>query len=421
MGKLNDLLLSQWNYTKNTISPKEVTSGSGQRVWWRCDKGHEWQAAICDRSNYNTKCPYCTNRKICNENCLATQYPHLIDEWHVNRNGDKSPFNTFPGSIKKVWWKCKHGHEWEISPNARTSGNSCPYCSGHKVCFETCLANTHPKLALQWHPKNILTPHDVSHGSNIAVWWVCEKGHEWEISPNTRTSGNNCPYCSGHKVCFETCLATTHQLLASQWHKTKNSLDPSQITAGSNKKVWWICKLGHEWESAISNRTSGRNCPYCSNKKVNEENCLATTHKELVCQRWDFSKNEISPYLVTRGCTKKAWWKCQNNHNYYMAIKNASNGNECPLCKNLKKQKHLLAIVKKILPQYDTEWNYKHPKLRFSKSNRPMELDIFLPEINLAFEYQGKQHFLPIKEWGGKKNIRNYQIARPRKTDSLQK
>jgi len=37
--------------------------------------------------------------------------------------------------------------------------------------------------------------------------------------------------------------------------------------------------------------------------------------------------------------------------------------------------------------------NYKHPKLVYADSGREMELDIFIPALNLAFEYQGEQHY----------------------------
>ena len=33
--------------------------------------------------------------------------------------------------------------------------------------------------------------------------------------------------------------------LAKEWHPTKNgSLEPTDLTLGSNKKVWWVCAKG---------------------------------------------------------------------------------------------------------------------------------------------------------------------------------
>ena len=33
--------------------------------------------------------------------------------------------------------------------------------------------------------------------------------------------------------------------------------------------------------------------------------------------------------------------------------------------------------------------------------------DIWVPDINLAIDYDGKQHFGPVKAWGGKRNFKN--------------
>lgn len=55
-------LAKQWHLTKNgTLTPYDVTCGSGKKVWWQCSKGHEWQAAIYSRSNGNG-CPICARR-----------------------------------------------------------------------------------------------------------------------------------------------------------------------------------------------------------------------------------------------------------------------------------------------------------------------------------------------------------------------
>ena len=55
----------------------------------------------------------------------------------------------------------------------------------------------HPELAKQWHPtKNgKLKPYDVTPGSGKKVWWICEKGHEWEAVIANRTGdGRGCPH-----------------------------------------------------------------------------------------------------------------------------------------------------------------------------------------------------------------------------------
>lgn len=75
-------------------------------------------------------------------------------------------------------------------------------------------------------------------------------------------------------------LSITHPQLAVQWHQTKNSnLTPDQVTAGSGKKVWWICPKSpdHEWHTSIANRARlGRGCPYCAGKKASVTNSLAS-------------------------------------------------------------------------------------------------------------------------------------------------
>ena len=47
----NPTLAKEWDYDRNTSSPSDVTVASGKKVWWRCSKGHEWEATISKRSN----------------------------------------------------------------------------------------------------------------------------------------------------------------------------------------------------------------------------------------------------------------------------------------------------------------------------------------------------------------------------------
>eukprot|EP01027_Heterolobosea_sp_BB2_P007908 GEZU01011746.1.p1 GENE.GEZU01011746.1~~GEZU01011746.1.p1 ORF type:complete len:126 (+),score=24.95 GEZU01011746.1:200-577(+) len=44
--------------------------------------------------------------------------------------------------------------------------------------------------------------------------------------------------------------------------------------------------------------------------------------------------------------------------------------------------------------------DYLHPELTFSGSAQPMQLDVFVPSLSLAFEFQGQQHFADVHVFG---------------------
>jgi hypothetical protein len=78
---------------------------------------------------------------------------------------------------------------------------------------------------------------------------------------------------------------TTHPDLAAQWNYSKNNgLEPDQVTAGSEKRVWWICSKGHEWQAKIRSRSArAQGCPYCSGRyAIKGENDLATLRPDLI-------------------------------------------------------------------------------------------------------------------------------------------
>jgi len=272
----NPELSKQWHPTKNgDLTPNNVTMGSNKKVWWKCEKGHIWETKINNRTQ-GSGCPYCSGQRVCDDNSLQALNPELSKQWHPTKNGDLTPNNFTMNSSKKVWWKCKKGHEWEAAINNRNWGTGCPYCYGRLAHEDSCLQILNPELSKQWHPtKNgDLTPNDVTTGSRKKVWWKCKKGHEWEAAIVSRNGsgsgrgGSGCPFCLNKRVCKDNCLHTLNPKLSKQWHTIKNrELTPKDVVAGSVKKVWWKCEKGHEWEAQVNNRTNGRGCPYCCNKE----------------------------------------------------------------------------------------------------------------------------------------------------------
>ena len=122
-------LLEQWDAQRNLpLTPDLVTYGSKRKVWWRCERGHAWKAAVKSRVA-GSGCPVCANRKILlNENDLATEFPEIAAQWHPEKDGILTPQQVTPCSNRKIWWKCELGHSYQAVIGARTmSGNGCPY------------------------------------------------------------------------------------------------------------------------------------------------------------------------------------------------------------------------------------------------------------------------------------------------------
>ena len=386
---LNPDLAKEWNYEKNgNLKPEDVNCGSGKKVWWKLPydvpddypiehlRGRhfdfEWEAIIGNR-NKGIGCPYLTGNAVWKGfNDLETLNSQLAKEWHPTKNGNLNPTDVTIGSNKKVWWLLSYDDletgkhfdfEWQDTVNNRNNGYGCPYLSGKAAWpgFND-LQTVNPELAAQWHPiKNgNLKPTDVTIGSNRKIWWLLPYddiktgkhfNFEWQDTITNRIHGYACPYLSGHAVWkgFND-LQTTNPELAKQWHPTKNSnLKPTDVTAGSDKKVWWLLPyddirtgkhFDFEWQAKVNNRVNGRMCPYLSGKAVwLGFNDLQTANPELAKQ-WHPTKNgNLNPTDVTNGSNKKVWWLLSYDDletgkhfdfEWQDTVNNRNNGYGCP-------------------------------------------------------------------------------------------
>lgn len=200
-------IANEWNYKRNkNIGPTDVVAGSNKMIWWKCEHDHEWKATVNSRVFKDTNCPTCLNKQVLEGyNDLKTTHPKVVNEWNYEKNKSVGPAEVVAGSHRKVWWKCKHGHEWKSGINDRTLKKAdCPYCTNRKFLEGyNDLASNYPELLKEWdYEKNgDLTPTKVMYGSGGKVWWKCEHGHSWKaMIANRSTGGTSCPLCCGNKM-----------------------------------------------------------------------------------------------------------------------------------------------------------------------------------------------------------------------------
>ena len=422
----NAQLMAEWNWEKNNelkFDPKILTVGSEKKAWWKCSKGHKWQATIANR-NKGQGCPFCSGRyAVKGVNDLQTVNPTLATEWNYEKNNGLTPTDVLLNSNKTVWWKCGNGHEWQATIAHRNRGRGCPYCSGrYAVKGKNDLQTINPTLANEWnHEKNNgLSPMEVMPNSNKKVWWKCKKGHEWQATINNRSNGNSCPICNSERGTsfpeyaivfylkrygldvmhvyrnkgYELDIYIPSKNIAIEydgyyWHKNKvkKDLEKNLKCKKDGIKLYRIREglpplndssidysiqknqedLSQALEKILSQITNTNIVIDLKRDAINIENLREYKEKEnsllfsnsVLASEWNYEKNgDLRPEHFLANSNKTVWWKCNNGHEWQAKIADRTKGNGCPYCSSNKLLKGYNDL-QTVNPVLANEWNHE--------------------------------------------------------------
>ncbi len=420
---LNPALVNEWNFEKNgSLNPESFTASSHKMIWWKCNRGHEWQSTIANRNNGNG-CPYCSSRKVLKGyNDLQTINPSLAEEWNYEKNNELTPADVLPNSNKKVWWKCSKGHEWQAAIAHRNKGEGCPICHSER---HTSLPEY--MLVYYFNKYGVATVHSYrGKGYELDVYIPSKKvaieydGYYWHKNSTKKDLEKNIK-CKKDKIKLyriregllplnsssidyivqrdkkdlekvikeivseiigteidvdltrdaivienlreytekDISLLSTNPEIAAEWNYDKNGkMKPEGFFANSNKKVWWKCSKGHEWQARIADRSKGKGCPFCAGKYIIQgENDLQTTNP-ILADDWNYEKNNgLTPLDVMPNSVQKVWWKCSKGHEWQARIDSRNKGSGCPFCSGRYVAKGETDL-QTVNPSLANEWNY---------------------------------------------------------------
>ncbi len=361
-----DIFDELYHKKNKDIDFHQVYENSGLKVYWQCkqNKKHIWEQTIRARTISGYGCPYCSGRRILPEESFGSQYPEIVTELHPFRKADFDPFKYSSTSAKQVWFKCSEGHEWKEQITYRVKRKY-----GCKECERSArsLSSRFPEIAEEWHPtKNApLKPDDITISSKKKIWWKCKKNpsHVWQVSVGTRVfSKSKCPKCTKVVKPYSLPqLTVKYPELAKQWHPKKNgNLTPSEISAGSSKKVWWICPKdqSHEWSATVSNRTKGRGCPFCAKIATDPTNSLSSRFPNIAKQLHPTKNYNLTAENLSYGSGRKVWWQCLDNpsHQWEAAVHNRtqSQNDKCPICSSQYSKANSLQAMH---PEIAAQWH----------------------------------------------------------------
>ena len=150
-----------------------------------------------------------------------------------------------------------------------------------------------------------------------------------------------------------------HPEVASQW-SPRNEYTLEEVSRGSDRRPWWRCSVGHEWQTTVLSRVALRTgCPFCSGRRVTPETSLRTRRPDLAAE-WDYATNPGTPDDVTWRSPKSVAWTCGFGHKWAAPVANRSNaGTGCPFCAG--KMPTPTNCLEALYPEIARDWHESNP------------------------------------------------------------
>jgi len=226
--------------------------------------------------------------------------------------------------------------------------------------------------------------------SSEKVCIICpDHGEFWQIA-NCHLQGQNCPKCSA--INRINSLKCSQEELISRFRKIHGNLyeyDFSNYTTINGYLDIKCLKHNYWFKQKTSHHLSGHGCPICfSGKKMTTEEFIIKA-REVHGNTYDYSK------VVYNGKDIPVEIICPSHGSFWQKPHNHISGCGCPNCKPLKTQQKIYEFLCKSFPNVDWKWECSPEWLK------PQRFDIYSYKHNLAIEYNGKQHYVPLKCFGG--------------------
>ena len=290
---------------------------------------------------------------------------------------------------RKIIYKCKKhidkGEQNAEVANMRKSNGNCPYCLNRcrtTESFKQEMKVINPNIEIIGEYINVHTK--IKCKCNI-------DGYEWDALPHNLINGEGCRKCFVKR----NSLNNTH---TQEWFNSiMNILHPDIEVLSPfvkmQEKVKCKCNIdGYEWSTTpdlLINRSTG--CYKCSCRKTGER--CRKTNSNFLLQLKNVNPNIIPLENYIDDHTKIKCLCTIHEHVWYVVpnkILHRKTG--CPKCASYHNENKLDTILDK--------WGYNYElqkKFPDCIDKKPLPFDRYLPDFNILIEYDGEQHYFPIR------------------------
>lgn len=308
-------------------------------------------------------------------------------------------FLTEPSTVNKNFMcKCKKcNNQWSTtlySLSNLTSDSSCPYCTGRFLDIN--------KFNLVLSEKKLLAdriPTQYSDGINC----TCKTcGYSWHTTATRIFKINGCPRCN------DPTKKSNEDFLKEVKQKNPH-VEILSIYKNANTKVKRQCLKCGDISYQLPSSILAGVCNVCASKKLSE--LYSKSHEQYCIEFEDkFGKDYqiLNEYqnIHTKLLVKHIL--CGNTFQFTASRISNKAVNICPYCyvKNSNGERRIQKYFNDNCVKYNTQKKFDD---LCGVNGGLLSYDFYLPDNNLLIEYQGMQHYKPVKGFGGDNQFKKQQ------------
>jgi len=382
-GNIKFINISENNIPKNTTTKTKIKCINCNNIWFST-YGNIYVSTFIHEK---TGCPKC---KLINKRKGKTTYKNLLKIANINNveiisKIDKNMFIKIKDEIIVKCKKCKT--IWKSNYNKLYRKRSCKICSGKVRGYKDYLIvekNNKKVKFINISENNIPA---TTCTLTLVKCIICNK--KFLSSYNRVSSGRGCSDCYGNtKKTYEDYI----KVAEINNVKIIDDITINNIPYSKNKFKVECNKCKNIFLTSYFYLSRNHTCFNCAhNMKTYEDYINLSKNKkyEFVNLTKDNIPKSTSSTIETKcNICNKIWFG-----RYYDLL----NGCGCPNCCSRKGEKLLRCVFsilfKNIFIKVRPTW------LKTLETKRPLELDGYCEKLNLAFEYNGLQHYRIIKKY----------------------
>lgn len=238
---------------------------------------------------------------------------------------------------------------------------------------------------------------------------ICPRHGQFEQRAAAHARGQGCPKCAIDKRADKDRLGIEGFIArAKEVHGEAYSYANAGDYTLQLSKVTITCPVHGDFRQEAASHLKGGGCPICAREKEGArriEKSKSTFEARARKVHSDLYSYDMSSF---RGMGKTMKMLCKEHGEFLLKPSDhLALGLGCPACaERLSKGAR---FIKAFLEEHGITFTLEQTFEGCQGNHRPLRFDFYIENRNVCIEFQGQQHFKPVKAWGGREQLAKVQ------------